>query len=162
MADVSIRGASSSLNFQSLDGTVPLTQFYNDGNHFYLDLKNALNNFYITDAGTIRFTFNDAGNFTATGNITATGNLNGTLGSEQVRNAIALGTSGSLGTYALLRKASVGGVEVGTNVSAANLRYAAANGSSAGIPAGTWKCMGRVLDETNSNDARTSLFLRVA
>jgi hypothetical protein len=41
------------------------------GTHFYIDLESGGNNMYIRDGSTTRFTFDDAGHFTATGNVTA-------------------------------------------------------------------------------------------
>jgi len=41
------------------------------GSHFYIDLESGGNNMYIRDGSTTRFTFDDAGHFTATGNVTA-------------------------------------------------------------------------------------------
>ena len=44
-------------------------EFFCNGSHFYLDLNSGIGNFYIRDGSTTRFTFDDAGHFTATGNI---------------------------------------------------------------------------------------------
>ena len=46
-------------------------QMFTDGAHMYMDLKSGIGNLYIRDETTTRFTFDDAGHFTATGNITA-------------------------------------------------------------------------------------------
>jgi len=46
-------------------------EFFCNGTHFYLDLNSGIGNFYIRDGTTTRFTFDDAGHFTATGNVTA-------------------------------------------------------------------------------------------
>lgn len=46
-------------------------EFFCNGSHFYLDLNSGIGNFYIRDGTSTRFTFDDAGHFTATGNITA-------------------------------------------------------------------------------------------
>ena len=46
-------------------------ELFFSGTHFYMDLNSGGNNFYIRDGSTLRFTFDDAGHFTATGNITA-------------------------------------------------------------------------------------------
>jgi len=46
-------------------------EFFTNGVDFYLDLNAGINNFIIRDGTTTRFTFDDAGSFTATGNITA-------------------------------------------------------------------------------------------
>ena len=46
-------------------------EFFCNGSHMYMDLNAGIGNFYIRDTTTTRFTFDDAGHFTATGNITA-------------------------------------------------------------------------------------------
>jgi hypothetical protein len=46
-------------------------ELFFSGTHFYMDLNSGGNNFYIRDGSTTRFTFDDAGHFTATGNVTA-------------------------------------------------------------------------------------------
>ena len=46
-------------------------ELFFSGSHFYMDLNSGGNNFYIRDGSTTRFTFDDAGAFTATGNVTA-------------------------------------------------------------------------------------------
>lgn len=50
-------------------------ELFVDGSHAYMDLNSGIGNFYIRDGTTTRFTFDDAGHFTATGNITASGNV---------------------------------------------------------------------------------------
>ena len=55
------------LRFGSSDDT----EFFCDGSHMYMDLNAGIGNFYIRDDTTTRFTFDDAGHFTATGNVTA-------------------------------------------------------------------------------------------
>ena len=52
-------------------GTGGDVELFFSGTHFYMDLNSGGNNFYIRDGSTTRFTFDDAGHFTATGNITA-------------------------------------------------------------------------------------------
>jgi len=52
-------------------GTGDDAELFSNGSHLYLDLNNGIGNFYIRDGATTRFTFDDAGSFTATGNITA-------------------------------------------------------------------------------------------
>jgi hypothetical protein len=52
-------------------GTAQDAEFFTDGTDFYLDLNAGINNFIIRDATTTRFTFDDAGDFTATGDVTA-------------------------------------------------------------------------------------------
>ena len=46
-------------------------EFFCNGSHMYTDLNSGIGNWYIRDGSTTRFTFDDAGHFTATGNITA-------------------------------------------------------------------------------------------
>jgi len=46
-------------------------EFTCDGTDFFLDLNSGINDFKIRDGTTLRFTFDDAGHFTATGNVTA-------------------------------------------------------------------------------------------
>ena len=46
-------------------------EMFFSGSHFYIDLESGGNNMYIRDGSTTRFTFDDAGHFTATGNVTA-------------------------------------------------------------------------------------------
>lgn len=58
---------NNKLNF----GTASDANMFCDGSHLYLDLQSGINNFYIRDGGTNRFTFDDAGDFTATGNVSA-------------------------------------------------------------------------------------------
>ena len=52
-------------------GTGNDAQFFCNGSHLYTDLKAGIGNWYIRDGTTTRFTFDDAGHFTATGNVTA-------------------------------------------------------------------------------------------
>jgi hypothetical protein len=46
-------------------------EFFCNGSHMYTDLNSGIGNWYIRDGSTTRFTFDDAGHFTATGNVTA-------------------------------------------------------------------------------------------
>jgi hypothetical protein len=46
-------------------------EFFCNGTHMYTDLNSGIGNWYIRDGTTTRFTFDDAGDFTATGNVTA-------------------------------------------------------------------------------------------
>ena len=50
-------------------------EMFTNGSHMYMDLNSGIGNFYIRDGTTTRFTFDDAGAFTATGNITAYSDL---------------------------------------------------------------------------------------
>ncbi len=104
------------------------------------------------------------GNVSATGNITATGNLNGTLGSQQVRNAIALGNEGFKGTYAFCTLVNnTADRSAGYETSGSNLRYSNANANGASAPIGTWRLMGRLGGQSgDSNPAETSLWLRIS
>jgi hypothetical protein len=52
-------------------GTGNDAELFCDGTHMYMDLNTGIGNFYIRDGSTTRFTFDDAGDFTATGNVTA-------------------------------------------------------------------------------------------
>lgn len=46
-------------------------EFFCNGSHMYMDLNSGIGNFYIRDGSSTRFTFDDAGHFTASGNVTA-------------------------------------------------------------------------------------------
>ena len=52
-------------------GTGNDVEFFCNGSHMYMDLNSGIGNWYIRDGNTTRFTFDDAGHFTATGNVTA-------------------------------------------------------------------------------------------
>jgi len=52
-------------------GTGNDAELFCNGSHMYMDLNSGIGNFYIRDGSTTRFTFDDAGSFTATGNISA-------------------------------------------------------------------------------------------
>jgi len=52
-------------------GTGSDVEFFCNGTHMYTDLNSGIGNWYIRDGSTTRFTFDDAGSFTATSNITA-------------------------------------------------------------------------------------------
>ena len=52
-------------------GTGDDCELFTDGTDMYMDLNAGINNFVIRDGATTRFTFDDAGDFTATGDITA-------------------------------------------------------------------------------------------
>jgi hypothetical protein len=71
---------------------------------------------------------------------------------------------GAVGTYALLVVTSSYSSEVdaGDTVSGSNLRYTNASGEEAGVPAGTWRCMGYARDNSFSGSTRTTLFLRIS
>ena len=50
-------------------------EFFCNGSHMYMDLNSGIGNFYIRDGSTTRFTFDDAGHFTATGNINSSSDV---------------------------------------------------------------------------------------
>ncbi|MBY6105026.1 tail fiber protein [Ferrimonas balearica] len=52
-------------------GTGNDASLFCNGSHAYLDLGTGIGNFYIRDGTATRFTFDDAGHFSATGNVTA-------------------------------------------------------------------------------------------
>ena len=63
-------------------------QFFCSGTHFYLDLESGIGNFYIRDGNTNRFTFDDAGHFTATGDIIANSDIKLKKNIETLENPI--------------------------------------------------------------------------
>jgi hypothetical protein len=50
-------------------------EFFVNGSHMYTDLNSGIGNWYIRDGSTTRFTFDDAGHFTATGNINSSSDV---------------------------------------------------------------------------------------
>ena len=50
-------------------------EFFCDGSHMYTDLNSGIGNWYIRDGSTTRFTFDDAGHFTATGDLIANSDI---------------------------------------------------------------------------------------
>lgn len=58
-------------NVKATFGNNDDVEFFCNGSHMYMDLESGIGNFYIRDGTTTRFTFDDAGHFTATGNVTA-------------------------------------------------------------------------------------------
>jgi hypothetical protein len=68
-------------------------EFFCNGSHMYLDLNSGIGNFYIRDGTTTRFTFDDAGHFTATGNITAYSDITLKENIETIPNALNKVTS---------------------------------------------------------------------
>lgn len=58
-------------NIELYFGTGNDASFWCNGVHMYTDLGAGIGNWYIRDGTTTRFTFDDAGDFTATGNVTA-------------------------------------------------------------------------------------------
>jgi len=123
-------------------------ELFCNGSHMYMDLNSGIGNFYIRDGTTTRFTFDDAGHFTATGTISSGGqcdadhfeSVNGDYDSGDLAGRIRLrpGTIGSrttiltlnpntsAGSVALVQGGSglvdLLGVYNNTNASAANVR----------------------------------------
>lgn len=64
-------------------------EFFCNGSHMYIDLNSGIGNLYIRDGSTTRFTFDDAGAFTATGNITAYSDRTVKENIEVIPNALA-------------------------------------------------------------------------
>ena len=56
-------------------GTGSDASLYSDGSHAYFDLQSGIGNFIIRDGTTTRFTFDDAGHFTATGDLIANSDI---------------------------------------------------------------------------------------
>jgi hypothetical protein len=63
-------------------------ELFCNGSHLYLDLNSGIGNFYIRDGTTTRFTFDDAGSFTATANITAYSDISLKENIETIPNAL--------------------------------------------------------------------------
>ena len=59
-----------------------------NGSDCYLDLNSGIGNFYIRDGTTTRFTFDDAGSFTATANVTAYSDITLKKNIELILNAL--------------------------------------------------------------------------
>jgi len=69
-------------------GTGDDAEFFCDGTDFYLDLNSEIGNFIVRDGTTTRFTFDDAGDFTATGNVTAYSDITLKKNIEVIPNAL--------------------------------------------------------------------------
>jgi len=140
-------------------GTGDDAEFFCNGSHMYLDLNGGIGNFYIRDGSTTRYTFNDNGNFTATGTI------NGTFNTTNVRTAIAAGTAGQVGTYALLVLFSNSSNRAPNyTVGSSNLYYSN-SGANAGTnkPSGSWRLMGRIASASgDQQEDESSVWLRYA
>jgi hypothetical protein len=63
-------------------------QIFCNGSHAYIDLEAGIGNLYIRDGSTTRFTFDDAGHFTATGNVTAYSDIRVKKNIEIIPNAL--------------------------------------------------------------------------
>jgi len=63
-------------------------EFFVNGSHLYLDLNSGIGDFYIRDGSTTRFSFDDAGHFTASGNITANSDITLKENIETIPNAL--------------------------------------------------------------------------
>lgn len=86
---LSVRGAIDLADNDILRfGTGDDCEFFTNGSHMYMDLNSGIGDFHIRDGTTIRFTFDDAGHFTATGKITSADAL--VTGTLDVRGAIDL------------------------------------------------------------------------
>ena len=74
-SDTADRKTSGTLGFDDsvilAFGSGDDAEFFTNGTHLYLDLNSGIGNFYIRDGSTTRFTFDDAGDFTATGTVSA-------------------------------------------------------------------------------------------
>lgn len=76
--------------------------------------------------------------------------------------ATAGATLGAVGTYALVRKPSAGGLNPGDTVAGSSLEYSTADGGSgSSIGVGTWRTMGQLVGAGNNGFAVT-LALRIA
>ncbi|CAM0097927.1 long tail fiber protein distal subunit [Vibrio phage K567] len=69
-------------------GTGNDVEFFCNGSHMYTDLNDGIGNWYIRDASTTRFTFDDAGHFTATGNVTAYSDIRLKSNIERIENPL--------------------------------------------------------------------------
>jgi len=69
-------------------GTGGDAEFFCNGSHMYTDLNSGIGNWYIRDGSTTRFTFDDAGHFTATGNVTAYSDVRIKANFEPIDNAL--------------------------------------------------------------------------
>jgi hypothetical protein len=76
---------SDILRFGSSDDV----EFFCNGSHMYMDLNAGIGNFYIRDTTTTRFTFDDAGHFTATGNVTAYSDIRLKEDIKPIENAVS-------------------------------------------------------------------------
>lgn len=63
-------------------------EFFCNGSHMYTDLNSGIGNWYIRDGSTTRFTFDDAGHFTATGNVTAYSDVRVKTNFETIKDAL--------------------------------------------------------------------------
>lgn len=96
---------------------------------------------------------------TSTNSTTATSHTHA-LPASQVRELIANGSEGLLGTYAFLTMPGNGAIRAaGFTTAGSNLEYANADGGGNGSPGGTWMLMGTIGTATQTQ--RTSLWLRV-
>lgn len=69
-------------------GTGSDADFFCDGSHLYTDLNSGIGNWYVRDGTTTRFTFDDAGHFTATGNVTAYSDIRLKENIQPITNAL--------------------------------------------------------------------------
>ena len=67
----------------------------------------------------------------------------------------------TLGSYGLLQRTPANTLfAVGDTDSGSNLRWSSAGGATSGQPGGTWKCFGRI--DNNSGALATSLWMRIS
>jgi hypothetical protein len=83
------------------------------------------------------------------------------LASGVVASATAGASLGAVGTYAMLAKATAGGVAAGATTAGSELRYSDVQGNGVGTPSGTWRAMGRTA-EGSLAAASITTFLRIS
>ena len=107
---------------------------------------------------------NGKGKLRASNDIETAGDLIGTLGSSQVRNAIALGNEGQKGTYAFCTLVNnTADRAAGYEAAGSDLRYSNADATANGTPPGQWRLMGRLAgNASDSSTQETSLWLRIS
>ncbi len=106
---------------------------------------------YATNAGNASTVTNGVYNNGGTYGINISGNSNTVtnLNNSQVLSAIAVSSTGSVGTYAFLQGTFAPGptnpnIDPGTTYAGSSLRFAGVNQvANSPIPSGTWRCMGR-------------------
>lgn len=112
----------------------------------------------VTVSGT-SITFNDA---------TVQTTAAGAPTTAQVLSATAGASVGAVGTYAFLAvNTGTGATSPGGTRAGSTLLYCAASASAAGVPSGTWRCMGRANGTYDDdfgvpNSSAQTLFLRIS
>ena len=144
-------------NVQLHFGTGNDVDFFCNGSHMYMDLNSGIDNFYIRDGTTTRFTFDDNGTLTAS-----------VFNNSGVRQGYKSSTAGQVGTVAFLGLRN-NGSDRGKNYtkSGSNLMYSNANGNESGTPSGSWRLLGRLAGSGSSSTAdaaasETSVWIRYA